>query len=36
MNTMTVMPREGEWTVDDLDVLPEDGLQYELVDGCSS
>lgn len=28
------MPRAGEeWTVDDLDRLPEDGLQYELLDG---
>lgn len=23
----------GEWTVDDLDLLPDDGLQYELLDG---
>ncbi|WP_413450923.1 Uma2 family endonuclease [Georgenia phoenicis] len=31
---MTVMPRTGEeWTVDDLDRIPEDGLQYELLDG---
>ncbi|WP_210418200.1 Uma2 family endonuclease [Ruania zhangjianzhongii] len=31
---MTVMPRTGgEWTVDDLDRLPDDGLQYELLDG---
>ncbi|MEE6282341.1 Uma2 family endonuclease [Georgenia sunbinii] len=31
---MTVMPRAGEeWTVDDLDRLPDDGLQYELLDG---
>ena len=29
-----VMPRTGEeWTVDDLDHLPDDGLQYELLDG---
>ncbi|MBI4942353.1 MAG: Uma2 family endonuclease [Actinobacteria bacterium] len=28
------MPRGvGEWTVDDVDALPDDGLQYELVDG---
>ncbi|MEP6561222.1 MAG: Uma2 family endonuclease [Nakamurella sp.] len=28
------MPRESvEWTVDDLDLLPDDGLQYELLDG---
>jgi len=34
MGTMTVMPRTGEeWTVDDLDRIPEDGLQYELLDG---
>ncbi|MDD9207544.1 Uma2 family endonuclease [Georgenia sp. 10Sc9-8] len=31
---MTVMPREArEWTVEDLDQLPDDGLQYELLDG---
>ncbi|MGH8774772.1 MAG: Uma2 family endonuclease [Jiangellaceae bacterium] len=32
---MTVMPRAtDDWTVDDLDLLPEgDGLRYELVDG---
>jgi Uma2 family endonuclease len=34
MAVMPVMPREGDWTVDDLDRLPEgDGLQYELFDG---
>ena len=34
MASMTVMPREEyEWTVDDLDRLPDDGLQYELLDG---
>ena len=34
MTVMTVMPRESvEWTVDDLDLLPDDGLQYELLDG---
>jgi len=27
------MPRGGDWTVDDLAKLPDDGLQYELVDG---
>jgi Uma2 family endonuclease len=27
------MPRAGEWTVDDLLDLPDDGLQYELADG---
>jgi Uma2 family endonuclease len=31
---MPVMPREPkEWTVEDLDRLPDDGLQYELLDG---
>jgi Uma2 family endonuclease len=31
---MTVMPRDSrEWTVDDLDRIPDDGLQYELLDG---
>ena len=33
MSAMPVMPREHEWTVDDLEHLPDDGLQYELVDG---
>jgi Uma2 family endonuclease len=33
MCAMPVMPRVGEWTVDDLDDLPDDGLQYELADG---
>jgi Uma2 family endonuclease len=34
MTTMTVMPRESrDWTVYDLDLLPDDGLQYELLDG---
>ncbi len=27
------LPRDREWTVDDLDALPDDGLQYELFDG---
>lgn len=31
--TMTAMPHATEWTVDDLDQLPDDGLQYELIDG---
>src|SRR3954471_14031267 len=31
--SMPVMPREGDWTVDDLRALPDDGLQYELADG---
>lgn len=34
MTTMTVMPRQShDWTVDDLESLPDDGLQYELIDG---
>ena len=33
MEPMPVMPREGDWTVDDLLDLPDDGLQYELADG---
>lgn len=34
MTAHTVMPRESrDWTVDDLDALPDDGLQYELLDG---
>ncbi|CAN5243887.1 Uma2 family endonuclease [soil metagenome] len=33
MTTVTVMPRAGDWTVDHLDRLPDDGLQYELIDG---
>jgi len=27
------MPREVEWTVKDLEALPDDGLQDELLDG---
>ncbi|NEE02112.1 Uma2 family endonuclease [Phytoactinopolyspora halotolerans] len=31
---MAVMPRAShDWTVDDLEQLPDDGLQYELLDG---
>lgn len=30
---MTVLPRDGAWTVADLALLPDDGLRYELVDG---
>lgn len=30
---MTVLPRDHSWTVADLELLPEDGLRYELVDG---
>jgi Uma2 family endonuclease len=33
MSVVTAMPREGDWTVDDIDLLPDDGLQYELIDG---
>jgi Uma2 family endonuclease len=33
MAVMTVMPSAGDWTVEDLDRLPDDGLRYELVDG---
>jgi Uma2 family endonuclease len=33
MAVMTVMPRAGDWTVGDLDRLPDDGFRYELVDG---
>lgn len=31
--TVTALPHEPEWTVEDLDTLPDDGLQYELLDG---
>lgn len=30
---MTVLPRDHTWTVADLELLPDDGLRYELVDG---
>ncbi len=33
MSTVTLMP-DTEWTAEDLDGLPEDGLRYELVDGA--
>ena len=34
MSDMTILPvRDEGWTVEDLDLLPEDGLRYELVDG---
>jgi len=33
MMAMPAMPHAGEWTVDDLRDLPDDGLQYELADG---
>ena len=33
MADVTVLRRDGDWTVDDLALLPDDGLQYELADG---
>ena len=33
MANVTTMPLSGDWTADDLDALPDDGLRYELVDG---
>jgi Uma2 family endonuclease len=33
MSAMPVMPRAGDWTVEDLEGIPDDGLQYELADG---
>jgi len=33
MVAVTTLPASGDWTVDDLDGLPDDGLRYELVDG---
>ncbi len=33
MAAVTTMPVSGDWTVEDLDRLPDDGLRYELVDG---
>jgi Uma2 family endonuclease len=34
MTAMAVMPRDSrDWTVADLELLPDDGLQYELLDG---
>ena len=33
MTDVTVLRRDGDWTVDDLVLLPDDGLQYELADG---
>lgn len=33
MTHMPVLPRAGEWTVEDLDRLADDGLRHELVDG---
>jgi len=28
-----LMPRDREWTVEDLESLPDDGFRYELIDG---
>jgi Uma2 family endonuclease len=33
MTTVTALRSDGDWTVDDLRDLPDDGLQYELADG---
>ena len=33
MTSVTVLRHDGDWTVDDLRALPDDGLQYELADG---
>jgi Uma2 family endonuclease len=33
MSAMPVMPHAHDWTIDDLEHLPDDGLQYELLDG---
>ncbi len=34
MTPIQVLPRDGEWTIADLDLLSrDDGLRYELVDG---
>ena len=34
MTAMTVLPHEfRDWTVQDLAQIPDDGLQYELLDG---
>jgi Uma2 family endonuclease len=33
MTAVTVLRHDGNWTVDDLLALPDDGLQYELADG---
>lgn len=33
MRRMSVLPRDHDWTVADLELLPDDGLRYELVDG---
>ena len=33
MTAVRALPHDGDWTVDDLRDLPDDGLQYELADG---
>jgi Uma2 family endonuclease len=33
MTAMIGLPRDHDWTVEDLALLPDDGLRYELVDG---
>jgi Uma2 family endonuclease len=33
MTSVTLLRHDGDWTVDDLRALPDDGLQYELADG---
>lgn len=33
MSRMLALPRDRDWTVDNLRALPDDGLQYELADG---
>lgn len=33
MSVMALMPRGADWTVDDLERIPDDGLRYELLDG---
>lgn len=33
MGSVMTLPVGGDWTVDDLDALPDDGLRHELVDG---
>jgi Uma2 family endonuclease len=33
MTSVALMRTTDDWTVDDLDRLPDDGLRYELVDG---
>ena len=33
MTGVTLLRHDGDWTVEDLRALPDDGLQYELADG---